>query len=132
MPYDSSDGGQWTSGGESGAAEVMPAQEILGRLPPWVADLLRGGKIGKEELELPKKPIPGLSGKEAADSPPDWVRGEKPMIKETGKDFAKRLMDQKYGPGKYPRGPDTEFNKIRKWGDRHFRVPTWFEDQFRT
>ena len=54
------------------------------------------------------------------------------MMRESGNDFAKRLMDQKYGPGNYRRGAGSEFNRIQKWGDRHFRIPAWFEDQFRT
>ncbi len=54
------------------------------------------------------------------------------MIKESGRDFAKRLCDDKFGPGNYDTGPGSDFSKIRKWGDRHFRIPKWFEDQFRT
>ncbi len=34
------------------------------------------------------------------------------------KDFAKRIMNERYGKGNYRKGPDTEFNKIKKWGDR--------------
>lgn len=30
-------------------------------------------------------------------------------------------MDEKYGKGNYPKGPGTEYNKIRKWGDRAFQ-----------
>ncbi len=29
-----------------------------------------------------------------------------------------RLLDKKYGPGHYKKGTDSEFNKIKKWGDR--------------
>jgi hypothetical protein len=50
------------------------------------------------------------------------------MVKESGRDFAKRLMDDKYGPGNYKEGSSSELNQIRKWGDRHFRIPAWFED----
>jgi hypothetical protein len=31
-----------------------------------------------------------------------------------------RLLDEKYGKGQYPTGPGSEFNKIKKWGDRAF------------
>lgn len=62
----------------------------------------------------------GLSGKEAADDVPSWAQGERPLIGESGKDFAKRLLDDKYGAGNYPTGPGSEFNKIKKWGDRAF------------
>ena len=36
------------------------------------------------------------------------------------KQFARRLLDAKYGAGKYKTGQGTEFNKIQKWGDRGF------------
>ena len=42
----------------------------------------------------------------------------------SGEDFAKRLLDEQYGPGDYDRGPATEFNQIQKWGDRSFKDPS--------
>ena len=39
----------------------------------------------------------------------------------SGKEFAKRLLDEKYGKGNYTTGPGSEYNKIRKWGDRGFK-----------
>jgi hypothetical protein len=67
-----------------------------------------------------KKKRSGLSGKQAADDIPSWAEGERPLIGESGKDFARRLLDDKYGAGNYPTGPGSEFNKIKKWGDRAF------------
>lgn len=65
--------------------------------------------------------IPGKSGKEAAKNAPSWARGEAPHIGESGKAFAKRLMDSKYGEGNYKTGPGSEFNKLQKYGDRGFQ-----------
>jgi hypothetical protein len=62
----------------------------------------------------------GLSGKEAADDVPSWAQGEWPLTTENGREFAKRLLDDKYGAENYPMGPGSEFNKIKKWGDRAF------------
>lgn len=67
-----------------------------------------------------QKEKPGLSGKEAADDVPSWALGERPLVTENERDFAKRLLDDKYGPGNYPMGPGSEFSKIKKWGDRAF------------
>ena len=50
---------------------------------------------------------------------PSWVE-VRPRVGESGNQFAKQLLDQKYGPGNYRVGPHSEFNKIRKWGDRAF------------
>lgn len=61
------------------------------------------------------------SGKEKANDVPSWARGKHPMPGENGNAFAKRLMDEKYGAGNYKTGPNTEFNKLRKWGDRGFQ-----------
>lgn len=67
-----------------------------------------------------KRKKSGLTGKEAASDVPSWAEGERPLIGESGKDFAKRLLDNKYGAGNYPTGPGSEFSKIKKWGDRAF------------
>jgi hypothetical protein len=71
----------------------------------------------------PKKiPKPGTSGKIGATDKPSWVK-DRPNVGESGKDFAKRLLDDKYGAGKYEKGPKSEFNRIKKWADRHFMNP---------
>jgi len=61
-----------------------------------------------------------VSGKDAASDIPSWARRERPLTKENGTQFAERLLDAKYGKENYPRGPGSEFNKIKKWGDRAF------------
>ena len=58
------------------------------------------------------------SGKEKSSDVPSWAKGEKPKESESGNDFAKRLMDKKYGKGNYRTGPGSEYNKLRKYGDR--------------
>ena len=60
-----------------------------------------------------------------ADDPPSWALGERPYVGENGKEFAKRVMDKRYGKDKWykgpkSKGPDSEYNRIRKWGDRAF------------
>jgi hypothetical protein len=74
----------------------------------------------QEQYKTPKS---GASGKEGAKDVPSWAKGERPKVNESGKDFAKRLLDKKYGEGNYDKGPGSEFNKIQKWGDRAFENP---------
>lgn len=50
---------------------------------------------------------------------PVGPRGSVPPT-ENGRDFAKRLLDDKYGAENYPTGPGSEFSKIKRWGDRAF------------
>jgi hypothetical protein len=76
-----------------------------------------------QTLEQYKTPKSGVSGKEGAKDVPSWAKGERPKVHESGKDFAKRLLDKKYGEGNYDKGPGSEFNKIQKWGDRAFENP---------
>lgn len=73
----------------------------------------------------PKKKVPKakLSGKEGAKDVPSWVKGERPNVSESGRDFAKRVLDKKYGAGNYSTKSNTEFSKIKKWGDRAFQDP---------
>ena len=68
-----------------------------------------------------KSPKPGVSGKEGAKDVPSWAKGQRPRVGESGRDFAKRLLDDKYGPGNYDKCPGSEFNRIQKWGDRAFQ-----------
>jgi hypothetical protein len=44
-------------------------------------------------------------------------------VGENGNQFARRLLDRQYGPGKWEVGPTSEFNKIKKFGDRGFMDP---------
>ncbi len=67
-----------------------------------------------------KKPISG-SGKEKASNIPSWAAGERPYVDENGNDFAKRLLDEKYGKGNWKTGPKTEHNELKKYGDRGFK-----------
>ena len=66
-----------------------------------------------------KSPKSG-SGKEKADDVPSWAKGNRPYKNENGKQFAKRLCDEQFGSGNYPKGPKSDFNRIQKWGDRGF------------
>lgn len=74
-------------------------------------------ELGKTEY---KKTISGSSKKKATDVP-SWAKGHAPFKGESGKDFAKRLCDEKFGVGNYPTGPKSDYNKIKKWGDRNFK-----------
>lgn len=79
---------------------------------PWLA------------LQKPKKvPKPGVTGKEGAKDVPSWVRGERPNVGESGKDFADRLWKEKQG--RKPSSPqeERERRQIQKWGDRAFVDP---------
>ena len=62
------------------------------------------------------------SGKEKANDMPSWSKGQKPQPGESGKDFARRLCDDKFGPGNYKTGPASDFNRIKNWGDRGFKA----------
>ena len=35
---------------------------------------------------------------------------------------ARRILNKKYGPGKWGKGPGTEFNKIKKWLTRSLGI----------
>jgi RHS repeat-associated protein len=67
-----------------------------------------------------KRSISGESAKQAAKDAPSWAKGKRPYKGESGKDFAKRLLDEKYGKGNWDKGSNTEHNKIKKYGDRAF------------
>ena len=69
-----------------------------------------------------KKPKSKTSGKDGSKDTPSWVKNEglRPYVGESGKDFATRVLDAKYGKGNWKKGSKTEFSQIQKWGDRAF------------
>jgi hypothetical protein len=104
---------------------------ILLATPGLLMDLPFGSVMGTTKVVGPppppprrfKVPIPKLSGKDGAKDVPGWAKGNRPFEGESGKDFAKRLLDEKYGPQDHPTGPGSEFNQLKKWGDRAFENP---------
>jgi len=61
------------------------------------------------------------TGKERATDTPSWVKGQQLAPGESGREFADRVMDAKYGKGNYSKGAGREHNKIRKYGDAQNR-----------
>lgn len=53
---------------------------------------------------------------------PSWAEGQRPLPGESAADFAKRLCDQRYGPGNYDTGPGKEYSKIKKWARDKFGI----------
>ena len=74
---------------------------------------------GQKKIEF-KKTKSHMSGKAGAKDKPSWAEGNRPYQNESGKQFSKRLLDERYGENNYPKGPTSDFNKIKKWGDRTF------------
>ena len=66
--------------------------------------LLLATKLGKKRLKMPQA-------------------GHKPCKNpnKSGNQFAKRILDAKYGAGNWKAGPGTEHNQIKKYGDRAFK-----------
>jgi hypothetical protein len=85
-------------------------------------------RTGDAAQDLAHKYFPGIfpakaskqNKKDRATDIPSWAKGQKPNPGESGKDFAKRLLDKKYGSGSWKKDPGTEYNQLRKYGDRGF------------
>ena len=72
-----------------------------------------------KEYKIPKSG----TGEEKATDIPSRFKGERPYINESGKDFAKRLCDEAFGKGNYDTGPKSDYNRLKKYGDRAFTNP---------
>jgi hypothetical protein len=81
-----------------------------------------GGNPDPDDKCQKKVPKSG-SGKELAKDVPSRFRGERPYIWESGRDFAKRLLDAEYGEGNYDPRTNADFSKLKKWGERGFELP---------
>ena len=67
------------------------------------------------------------TAKERSKDAPSWLpsvaASMPPYNGEKAKDYAKRLMDKKYGKGKWKTGTNTEYSKIVKYLTRHLYMP---------
>ncbi|MEZ5851841.1 MAG: hypothetical protein R3D68_14445 [Hyphomicrobiaceae bacterium] len=120
VPSGQPGGGQWTDGSGGTGRDVLP----IARRPGGGKRPSQTQPPSSSEQPRHKKPKAGQSGKEGATDVPDWVRqsGDRPLLGEDGRDFAKRVLDRKYpkNKGRHDVGPKSEFNQIKKWADRHF------------
>jgi hypothetical protein len=104
--------------GQASSAVVTKVQELL--LTPRIPFLAEPPKgIIPRLMER----IPRQSDKEAATDVPSWARGIARRVGETPNDYARRLMDGRYGPGNW-KPSNREYNQIKKFGERAFRDPT--------
>ena len=74
-------------------------------------------------------PKPGATEKEGATDVPRFAKGQPRLVGETPVEYAERLMDEEYGgrenwdTDRKARGPRSEFNRIKKYGERHWQSP---------
>jgi RHS repeat-associated protein len=61
-----------------------------------------------------KKKCSKKSEKEKATDIPSWAEGLKPEPGESLEDFLERILNKKYGSGKWKKGPSSEYSKIKK------------------
>jgi hypothetical protein len=145
VPAGQAGGGQWTGDGAGAVAHPVSAQPRVAQeffLPGRVPFFARP-PTGPRLPRTPGEPVPGeqvaprrmvprsdVPEPESAKDTPSWSRGSAPQQKpdgswENGKEYAKRLLDEKYGPGNWERekGPTSEYNRLKKHGDRDFKLP---------
>ena len=58
------------------------------------------------------------SGKEKASDRPSWVDVSQIDFNQTAQQNATRLLNEKYGPGNWRKGPNSDFSRIVKWIQR--------------
>jgi len=61
------------------------------------------------------------SGKEKASDAPSWAKVYRPKPNQKCQDFAKDILNAKYGEGNWRTGARTEYNKIVKWCQRSLK-----------
>jgi len=119
--------GRWTAArnptdtpaGTSDHPALVPTQELLpfGARPPLFFE------EPPKTFRPFKEPVPRLSGREGSKDIPSWARRKRPYVGENGRDYAKRLMDERYGPDNWKQTHGREYNHLKKFGDRNFRDP---------
>ncbi len=91
------------------ATGVVVMVYITYRAISWIAKKVRALYSKSKKSKASKK--------QKATDVPSWAKGKRPHHGENGNEFAKRLCDDRFGPGNYKKGPGSDFNKIKKLGD---------------
>lgn len=99
----------------SGRAAIAVSAGVITAIKYGTA-ILGGVAIGNGITYFAKKSK--TNKKERATEIPSWAKGQEPKAGENGKDYAKRLCDERYGKGNYNTGPNSDYNKLKKHGDR--------------
>jgi hypothetical protein len=71
----------------------------------------------------PMRRVPNQSGKDGAKNPPSFAQGRPRFVGESAKNYAERMMNENYGPGRWSlenTGQRREFQQIEKYGNRAF------------
>ena len=61
------------------------------------------------------------TGKAQSKDAPSWAKTDpdsQPLAGENGENWATRILDKKYGRGKWDKGPGSEYQQIKKFRDR--------------
>ena len=79
----------------------------------------------KLKANMPKKPkkpkkTSRKSGKEKADDAPSWARYAEYDPSQSAAVNTRRVLDEKYGRGHWPVGPNSEYSQITKWLQRSY------------
>lgn len=103
---------------------AQPSEPARPQAVQWLMPLL----LSKPPLVPPRlmRRIPNQSGKEAAKDTPSWAKGVPRRVGETPRNYAERVLDGRYGRGGWDRsdtGPKSDFNRIKKYGERAFQDP---------
>lgn len=107
--------GDWGDAGLSFAAAAPGAGDALA----GVKIVGKGVNVAQLEQRSFKKRLAHQSGKEAATDIPSWARGTAPYVGESGREYAKRVMDKRYGIDNYSKD-GGEYSRLKKYGDRAF------------
>ena len=101
-------GGALMFGVTGSIAITVTGAEVLG-----VAGLLGGIYMFAKTSRQP--------GKVTSSDKPSWVNETMVDPNKSAQQNAKDILDWKYGPSNWQKGPGTEYNKIVKWIERYLR-----------
>ena len=78
-------------------------------------------EAAKAYAKTTRKTRPNSELKKIKDDAPSWAKQQPPTHGDKdSKSYAKRILDDKYGSGKWKSGPDSEYSQIVKWAQTHF------------
>lgn len=110
--------GATPGGGERADAMRVQMRALAGAGHEVQRSALEPGAASKGTAPTSPLQFAKKSGKERGSDIPSWAKGAELDPGETPEEGATSLCDQQYGAGKYPKGPGSEHNKIKKYFER--------------
>ena len=101
------------------AATTVGVESIAFAAANFDSDYGKMQQAGKNEVRQTR---PNSELKKVKDDAPSWAKHDPPRRSDkNAKEYAERILNEKYGAGNWKTGPGSEYSQIKKWAETHYK-----------